>query len=319
MPVVTLGDPDECGRREGWTCDGCGHRSPGNLAGWGWTHCESCGGHWRSTAAAREIAAVSKEEDGGELSVVVGTLEQHLPLAADIARMVNDAYGRARIGLDDIRGRLQGGGAAEPNRVLHLCFRGTDELVGCVSSTFQAGWTAAGCGHWGLLVVAVAVQGGGVGSALVRAAEARLVGGGCAQVQALPVHGLFNQVQPSWWNMNWWCIDTTRRRCADVGGCTLGRCRSNTSTRRATFTRSGWPRGMRGGLDSSGVGTGATDTTPSRRRDTTQQLLRLTAAPCAVSCARLFDRAIGMLIGHQPYTQFRRCTKLLTPQQAAAS
>ena len=41
--TITLGEPDEHGRREGWICGRCSHRSPGNLNGWGWTACQSCG------------------------------------------------------------------------------------------------------------------------------------------------------------------------------------------------------------------------------------------------------------------------------------
>ena len=41
--TVTLGEPDEHGRREGWICGRCFHRSPGNLNGWGWTACQVCG------------------------------------------------------------------------------------------------------------------------------------------------------------------------------------------------------------------------------------------------------------------------------------
>jgi hypothetical protein len=41
--VVALGEPDEYGRRKGWRCAGCGHRSPGNLKSWGWIECEGCG------------------------------------------------------------------------------------------------------------------------------------------------------------------------------------------------------------------------------------------------------------------------------------
>ena len=41
--MITLGDPDQYGRREGWICGSCGHRSPGNLNGWGCTACQACG------------------------------------------------------------------------------------------------------------------------------------------------------------------------------------------------------------------------------------------------------------------------------------
>ena len=43
-------------------------------------------------------------------------------------------------------------------------------------------WQGPGCGHWGLLVVAVEAQGTGVGSALVAAAEQRLAASGLLYV-----------------------------------------------------------------------------------------------------------------------------------------
>jgi GNAT superfamily N-acetyltransferase len=81
-----------------------------------------------------------------------------------------------------VRGRLERGDDAKPNRVLHLAFRGSS-LVGCISSTLAPGWTSAGCGHWGLLAALPAAQGTGVGRALIQAAETRLVAGGCTQIQ----------------------------------------------------------------------------------------------------------------------------------------
>ena len=47
---------------------------------------------------------------------------------------------------------------------------------------YQPPWCEEGCGHWGLVAVAPEAQGGGVASALVRAAELRLAGA-CGEVQ----------------------------------------------------------------------------------------------------------------------------------------
>ena len=77
------------------------------------------------------------------------------------------------------------------NRVLHLAFR-EGQLLGCCSSTLQPPWTpwtgpvmcscAVGrtCGHWGLLSVHPDAQGTGVASALIAAAERRLLEEGCS-------------------------------------------------------------------------------------------------------------------------------------------
>ena len=69
-----------------------------------------------------------------------------------------------------------GDAGARANRVLHLAFRDDGVLVGACSSTYQPPWCEEGCGHWGLVAVAPEAQGGGVASALVRAAELRLAG-----------------------------------------------------------------------------------------------------------------------------------------------
>ena len=77
------------------------------------------------------------------------------------------------------------------NRVLHLAFR-EGHLLGCCSSTLQPPWTpwtepltrscgpGRTCGHWGLLSVHPDAQGTGVASALIAAAERRLLEEGCS-------------------------------------------------------------------------------------------------------------------------------------------
>ena len=74
------------------------------------------------------------------------------------------------------------GDSSNANRVLHVAVRG-NQLLGCCSSTVRASWTGPDCGHWGLLVVAPAVQGSGIGSILVADAEQRLQASGCLAVQ----------------------------------------------------------------------------------------------------------------------------------------
>lgn len=106
--------------------------------------------------------------------------------------MINYAYGHQRVTLADVRHRLRMGDAmrnGSANRVLHLAWRldgrvgQLDSLVGCCSSTIDVPWCAEGCGHWGLLVVHTRAQGGGVGRALVAAAEQRLCDAGLRKVQ----------------------------------------------------------------------------------------------------------------------------------------
>jgi GNAT superfamily N-acetyltransferase len=116
----------------------------------------------------------------GEIVVEIGT-SQHaqVPGLVDrISDIVDAAYSRVgkrkRVDHDDAIHRLgMGDDGPMANRVLHLAFKG-QSLVGCASSTFSPGWTPEGCGHWGLMAVDPAHQGGGVATALVLAAERRL-------------------------------------------------------------------------------------------------------------------------------------------------
>ncbi|KAL1526515.1 hypothetical protein AB1Y20_015225 [Prymnesium parvum] len=124
--------------------------------------------------------------------VTVGTSEdarESPSLVCRITEMVCEAYGYRRLDECEVLHRLQMGDAGcRANRVLHLAWEkcaGDDAptLVGCCSSTVQPMWTEYGCGHWGLMVVAPAFQGSGVGSLLVAAAEARLASRKCSQIQ----------------------------------------------------------------------------------------------------------------------------------------
>ena len=81
--------------------------------------------------------------------------------------MVSAAYGRPRLTESEVLGRLRKGSADVPNRVLHLAFVDGDRLVGCISSTYTVPWCPTGCGHWGLLVVGVALTLFSVGIAVV--------------------------------------------------------------------------------------------------------------------------------------------------------
>eukprot|EP00930_Biecheleria_cincta_P001422 TRINITY_DN102562_c0_g1_i1.p1 TRINITY_DN102562_c0_g1~~TRINITY_DN102562_c0_g1_i1.p1 ORF type:complete len:264 (+),score=50.15 TRINITY_DN102562_c0_g1_i1:156-947(+) len=121
-----------------------------------------------------------------QVDVVVGNsaMVDKMPgLIKKICSMVNRSYGYMRVDEGDIADRLQMGdpGSSRANRVLHVAFMG-DQPVGCMSSTFRVPWAEDGCGHWGLLVVDESLQGKGIASRMVQAAEARLAGM-CEQIQ----------------------------------------------------------------------------------------------------------------------------------------
>eukprot|EP00929_Paragymnodinium_shiwhaense_P001400 TRINITY_DN101631_c0_g1_i1.p1 TRINITY_DN101631_c0_g1~~TRINITY_DN101631_c0_g1_i1.p1 ORF type:complete len:231 (+),score=52.30 TRINITY_DN101631_c0_g1_i1:52-744(+) len=119
-----------------------------------------------------------------EIAVVVAKLsmvEDDDGFVKRLTDVINAAYGTYRVDEYEMQERIAASDSGR-NRVLHLAFRG-DVLVGCCSSTLQPPWTCWGVGHWGLLAVDPAAQGGGVASALVAAAEDRLRQAGCGAVQ----------------------------------------------------------------------------------------------------------------------------------------
>merc|ERR1712187_868884 len=81
----------------------------------------------------------------------------------------------------EVRSRLSYGdvGSESANRVMHVAFLNGVAVGWCSSSTCSWG----GDGHWGALSVDPIAQGKGVGSALVAAAEKRLLDAGCQSVQ----------------------------------------------------------------------------------------------------------------------------------------
>merc|ERR1712187_298100 len=81
----------------------------------------------------------------------------------------------------EVRSRLSYGdvGSESANRVMHVAFLNGVAVGWCSSSTCSWG----GDGHWGALSVDPIAQGKGVGSALVEAAEKRLLDAGCQSVQ----------------------------------------------------------------------------------------------------------------------------------------
>ena len=134
--------------------------------------------------AAETDAAAAIAKSDVSVTVDVGTSALATEdFCSRVAAMVNIAYGYGRVSANEVAQRLSMGDAGEhANRVLHVATR-DGELVGCCSSTIQTPWCPSGCGHWGLLVVDVEAQGTGVASALVAAAEGRLLEAGLRQVQ----------------------------------------------------------------------------------------------------------------------------------------
>jgi len=119
------------------------------------------------------------------VTVQVGTTAMAVEqpeLVKRLASMINGAYGYQRVDRHEVRERMaMGDPGSRANRVIHIAFHdGT--AVGCMSSTFRVPWAEEGCGHWGLLVVDVEMQGQGIATALVAAAEERLAGA-CVQIQ----------------------------------------------------------------------------------------------------------------------------------------
>jgi len=111
-----------------------------------------------------------------DLSIAIGTSQMAVDDPTLVRRIVKFS-GKYE---GDVRSRLSMGDAgSHSNRVMHIAFLDGIAVGWCSSSTF--GW--GGDGHWGALSVDPAVQGQGVGSALVMAAEKRLLDAGCESVQ----------------------------------------------------------------------------------------------------------------------------------------
>merc|ERR1719458_2252410 len=124
-------------------------------------------------------------QESAQIEVVVGNSQM---AAADgslpkrIADVANRANGHQRFSVSEVQSRLaKGDSEPNANRVLHIAFL-DGAVVGCCSSTTNVQWGSGG-GHWGALAVDPDVQGRGVASALVAAAEQRLLDRGCRNVQ----------------------------------------------------------------------------------------------------------------------------------------
>mmetsp|Transcript_68058 Transcript_68058/g.127097 ORF Transcript_68058/g.127097 Transcript_68058/m.127097 type:complete len:247 (-) Transcript_68058:199-939(-) len=120
-----------------------------------------------------------------DIAVLIGNSQMAASdpsLIKNISGVANRANGYCRFSESEVRRRLAMGDSNDANRVLHVAFL-SGKVVGCCSSTLQPPWTGSGCGHWGALAVDPEHQGKGVASALVAAAEGRLLEKGCQHVQ----------------------------------------------------------------------------------------------------------------------------------------
>lgn len=138
----------------------------------------------RASPAHQHDVGTIPQCDDAVLRVVVGTSNlaaEDPSLTHRIADVANRANGYQRFSLEEVAHRLaMGDSEPNANRVLHVAFLdGTP--VGCCSST--PGWGRGGSGHWGALAVDPGVQGKGIASALVDAAEERLLAHGCTSVR----------------------------------------------------------------------------------------------------------------------------------------
>ena len=118
--------------------------------------------------------------------------------------------------------------------------------MGCCSSTYQPPWTEDGCGHWGLLVVALSAQGTGVATQLVAAAERRLAAN-CHEVQMeyeYTAGQAYSERLMEWYEgkCGFTCVNAPRRRSRGHGETEFRKCRkelpeaARSAARRAHLT-----------------------------------------------------------------------------------
>jgi len=112
-----------------------------------------------------------------DLAIAVGTsrmMKEDHTLVSRISRFSSKSEGEVML-------RLSYGdaGSDHTNRVMHIAFLNGVAVGWCSSSTSSWG----GGGHWGALAVDPQAQSMGVASALVHAAEKRLLDAGCQSIQ----------------------------------------------------------------------------------------------------------------------------------------
>lgn len=164
-----------------WAMLGMGNRSPSMACGY-----PICPDSRRDKGSALPAvmmpADVNSTPPGspcrlGDFKVVIGTSQMMDKDNILVRRIVNFSGKCER----EVRTRLSYGdvGSERANRVMHVALINDVPVGWCSSSTSSWG----GDGHWGALAVDPAAQGKGVASALVAAAEKRLLDAGCQSVQ----------------------------------------------------------------------------------------------------------------------------------------
>lgn len=120
---------------------------------------------------------ISPDDLLADLKVVIGTSKMAEQDSTLVPRIVNFSDKCER----DVRSRLSMGDAGNEraNRLMHVALL-NGVAIGWMSSSTSS-W--GGGGHWGALSVDPIAQGKGVASALVKAAEQRLLDAGCTHIQ----------------------------------------------------------------------------------------------------------------------------------------
>jgi len=126
---------------------------------------------------ATPVACVAQDNLLAELKIDIGTSAM-VAKDSTLVRRVSNFSDKSE---HEVRSRFSYGDAGYfgANRLMHVAFLNGIAVGWCSSSTRGCG----GDGHWGALSVDPAAQGRGVASALVKAAERRLLDAGCRSIQ----------------------------------------------------------------------------------------------------------------------------------------
>lgn len=133
-----------------------------------------------STGAPTSPISLDSTDPAHPIQVVIGTSSMATADSTLVSRIAQFS-GKSEW---EVRHRLAMGDEDEnANRVMHIASLDGVVVGWCSSTPGWGGWGGEYCGHWGALAVDAAAQGKGVASALVKAAEKRLLDAGCDSVQ----------------------------------------------------------------------------------------------------------------------------------------